>query len=78
MRISFIDTSTDSEVFVTASKIEYSHEYNKVFIVRENFVYKSCAIISYDEYKEMTENLLAYGYLDLSNNSFDCCDTIYI
>lgn len=78
MRVSFIETSTDSVVFITASKIEYSHEYKKVFIVSGNFVYKSCASISYDEYKEMTENLLAYGYLDLSNNFFDCCDSIYI
>ena len=73
MRISFKYTGFDDTLeFVEVAKIFYLADNKRVIIHSvDNVSYISCAEIEYDEYLEMTKNLLEYGFLDLSNNSFN-------
>ena len=71
MRVAFNSTVYDAVVFVSANMISYNWDNRRVQIHTEAGLYVSCAMISYDEYREMTEDLLKNGYLNLSGNAFD-------
>lgn len=73
MRISFKCTGLDDTLeFAEVAKIFYLADKKRVVLHSvDNVSYISCAEIEYDEYLEMTKNLLEYGFLDLCNNSFD-------
>ena len=75
MRVAFIDAAdssiSDTVVFVEAAKVFCLPDEKRVVIhTVDGISFISCAEIDYEEYLEMTKNLLSYGFLDLTNNSF--------
>lgn len=67
----------DVLTFVFANMVSYDYDNHHVLVYTNNYVYISAASIDYDEYKDMTAELLVNKYLDLSGNFFDIYDEVY-
>lgn len=67
----------DVLTFVFANMVSYDYDNHHVLVYTNNYVYRSSASIEYDEYKDMTAELLVNKYLDLSGNFFDIYDEAY-
>ena len=74
MRVAFKNDNTstlNTIMFAEVDKVFYFPDDKKVLIhTIDDATYISCDEIEYDNYVEMKDNLLSYGFLDLSNNSF--------
>ena len=72
MRVTFFLSGYDSISFVMASMVFYDQEDHRIYIFtdsRNNFV--SVNEISYEDYLELSKNIMSYGYMDLSNIPFE-------